>query len=238
MRSPFPDDVAFALRQPLPADEQALAAELLPEERLLLSAEASPKRVADFARGRACAREALRLAGAWNDGHPPAILRRDRVPLWPSGFVGSLGHTHGAAAAAAAPATRYRGLGVDIELLDRDVTPVTERVLLPEERAALANHPPALALLWFCAKEAVYKALNPFTGVYLGFHDVRVELPQPVTALPTLTLKTEASPIDAAGTLQWELLRDSGTGFPSGLRGSAGWSTDGRWLVAGVWVKA
>jgi enterobactin synthetase component D len=234
MRSPFPEDVAFALRQ---ADAGAAAgsgATLLPEERALLSADASAKRVSDFALGRACAREALGLAGAPGAAQT-AILRDERRPVWPQGYVGSLAHTEGVAVAAAALTSRYRGLGVDVEALARDASGVARRVLRPEEREALAarnaSHSVS-ALIVFGVKESIFKALHPITGVYLGFQDARVTLPEPVLELgPEVTEGT-------GGTLAWELLKDSGPGYPVGLRGAAGWCVVGEWLVTGVWVPA
>jgi 4'-phosphopantetheinyl transferase EntD len=228
MRSPFPDDVAFVVRESSPAEEEAIAAELLPDERMLLSADASPSRLADFGLGRACGREALRRAGAWTGGAPPPILRRERMPVWPTGYVGSIAHTPGAAAAVAAGAARYLGLGVDIEAFERDATAIGTRILLPEERTAVEGLPSSAIILCFCAKEAVYKALNPITGVYLGFQEVRLHLPA-----RGLTIKA-----GKLGELEWELLKESGAKYPVGTRGIVGWSVEGPWLVAGAWLKA
>ena len=227
MRSPFPEDVAFVLRESVAEEEEALTAELLPEERMLLSADASPNRLADFALGRACGRAALKMAGAFAEGHPRPILRKERMPVWPHGFVGSLAHTEGAAAAAVARGTLYQGLGVDIEAIDRDATSVGARILLPDEHTALEGRSDATILLWFCAKEAVYKALNPVTGVYLGFQEVRLHASDSLPKVAT----------GQSGRLEWELLKDSGPGYPAGLRGQAGWTVTGRWIVAGVWLR-
>jgi 4'-phosphopantetheinyl transferase EntD len=227
MRSPFPNDVAFVVRESSPAEEEAIAAELLPDERMLLSADASPSRLADFGLGRACGREALRLAGAWSGGSPQPILRRERMPVWPTGYVGSIAHTPGAAVAVAARGALYRSLGVDIEACERDATAIGTRILLPDEREALVGQPPGAIILWFCAKEAVYKALNPITGVYLGFQEVRLRVPA-----QGLTIKA-----GKPGQLEWELLKESGPGFPVGMRGPIGWTVEGPWLVAGAWLK-
>jgi 4'-phosphopantetheinyl transferase EntD len=119
-------------------------------------------------------------------------------------------------------------LGVDVEARGRDTTAVAARILRPEERAALGGLPHDWATLWFCVKESVYKALHPVTGVYLGFQDARVHLPQSLPALAA----------DGGGTLDWELLKACGAEFPVGTTGRAGWSAEGRWLVAGVWLEA
>jgi 4'-phosphopantetheinyl transferase EntD len=228
MKSPLPEDVAFVLRERVAGDEAAVGGALLPEERALLAPEASPKRIADFALGRVCGREALRQAGAWSGGAPPAILRHERAPVWPPGYVGSLAHTHGAAAAVAAPAARYRGLGVDVESRNRDTAGVAARILRPEEREALGGLPPEWVTVWFCVKESIYKALHPATGVYLGFQDARVHGPARRADLAA----------GGSGSLEWELLKACGADFPASFRGRAGWSVDERWLVAGVWLKA
>jgi len=228
MKSPFPEDIAFVLRERKAGDEDAVAGELLPQERALLAAEASPKRIADFALGRSCARAALRQAGAWSEGPPPLLLQRGRAPIWPAGYVGSLAHTHGAAAAAAAPSARYGALGVDLEPRGRDAAAAGSRILRPEERTALAGGTREAVILWFCVKESIYKALHPLTDVYLGFQDVRV---LPSASIAGLTA-------GGSGTLDWELLKPCGAQFPAGMRGRAGWSVSGPWLVAGVWLKA
>ncbi len=250
--SPFPFDAAFIFRERRPGDEAGLVARLIPQERELLAPKATPKRIAEFALGRDCGREALRRlsamqAGARQGGVPseeappdrapqgeaPPILRRERGPAWPPGIVGSLAHSRGAAVAVVAPAARYRGLGVDLERLDRDAATTTRRTLRPEEREALAGRAPALAVLWFCVKESIFKALHPLTGVYLGFQDARVQAP---SVWPDFTRA-------GAGVLEWELLKASGEGFPAGMRGQAGWATTGSaaeppWLVTGVWIAA
>ena len=80
----------------------------------------------------------------------------------------------------------------------------------------------------FSAKEAVYKALNPLTGVYLGFQEVRLRSPGKLPRVED----------GQSGRLEWELLKDSGPDFPPGTRGEVGWVVNGKWIVAGVWIKA
>lgn len=149
---------------PLIGDEDALAVRMVPGRR------------AQFVAGRTLARAALGTLGA-----PPAALGRAAggSPIWPAGVVGTITHCgDGAAgwcAAAVAPAGRYRGLGLDAEL-DRPLDdPVAALVLTPSEAASIAGDA-GLTTAFFCAKEGVYKALHPLTGVFLDFHDVEVEL--------------------------------------------------------------
>ena len=149
---------------PLVGDEDVLAQRMAPGRR------------AQFVAGRTLARAALGALGA-----PSMALKRAAggSPVWPDGFVGTITHCgDGAAgwcAAAVAPAGRYRGLGLDAEL-DRPLDdPVAALVLTPSEAASIAGDA-RLSTVFFCAKESVYKALNPLTGVFLDFHYVEVEL--------------------------------------------------------------
>mgnify|MGYP001552160477 FL=1 len=149
---------------PLVGDEDALAVRMVPGRR------------AQFVAGRTLARAALGALGA-----PPAAVGRAAGgrPVWPDGFVGTITHCgDGAAgwcAAAVAAAGRCRGLGLDAEL-DRPLDdPVAALVLTPSEAASIAGDA-GLTTAFFCAKESLYKALHPLTGVFLDFHDVEVEL--------------------------------------------------------------
>src|SRR5437667_3257012 len=63
--------------------------------------QAVPKRRLEFAAGRQCAHEALRVLAPL-DGHSPIGIALDRSPVWPPGFVGSIAHTQGFASAAVA----------------------------------------------------------------------------------------------------------------------------------------
>src|SRR5215469_3139377 len=74
-----------------PVDPRVLA----PEEAAHV-ARAVPKRVGEFAAGRACARRALEQLGV-----PDFVLRvgPHREPIWPVGMAGSITHTAGFCAA-------------------------------------------------------------------------------------------------------------------------------------------
>lgn len=88
-------------------------------------------------------------------------------PLWPAGWVGSLAHTHGAAAAVIGPGADSRGLGIDIE----------PDLPLPDDVARMvvrADEAGAEGRAIFCAKECVHKAIYPATGAWLDFRDVRI----------------------------------------------------------------
>jgi 4'-phosphopantetheinyl transferase EntD len=167
------------------AYDDAVPVMLFPAEEELVR-NAVPKRRAEFATARRCAREALgRL------GRPPApLLRGERgAPVWPSGIAGSITHCAGYRAAAVALLGRVSALGVDAEP-DLPLPPgVLESVAQPAEVELLARLPAGTHWdrLLFCAKEAVFKTWYPVTRRELWFEEAHVE-------------------IDPAGTFTAELL--------------------------------
>ena len=127
-------------------------------------------RAIEFAAGRKVARIALDRIGI-----PECeIPRRGRVPVWPTPVVGSIAHTSTLAAATVGPASGHQGLGIDIEARTAVSPEVAKRVLSPAERAWLPA--PEWRTMLFSAKEAVYKAIYPLTGEFLGFDDVELEI--------------------------------------------------------------
>lgn len=134
-------------------------------------ARAVPSRRREFARGRACARDALAALGG-----PRASIAvgRSREPLWPSGFVGSITHCEGLVAAVAAVRDSVVCIGLDAELAKPLPAEIREHVLHPAERSR--HSPPTLETVIFSAKESIHKALFPLEGVSLDFLDVRLEI--------------------------------------------------------------
>lgn len=122
-------------------------------------------RRADFSSGRRVARLALERQGL-----DTKIKRVDRRPVWPDQAVGSITHAAGRAIAIVARATRYRGIGIDLEAVDAVSDDVTERIAAPDERPACEG----AGALVFSAKEAIYKAVNPMVGEYLPFRAVEI----------------------------------------------------------------
>jgi 4'-phosphopantetheinyl transferase EntD len=139
-------------------------------------AEATGERRREFATGRACARTALdRL------GYRPVALPRDDggAPIWPHGVVGSITHCAGYRAAAVAPVSVLDTVGVDAEPNVALPSGMDAVVALPEERdqvAVLLRRSPGIRWdrLLFSAKEAVYKAVHPLTGMWLEFPEVAI----------------------------------------------------------------
>jgi|SRR6185369_2853792 len=149
-------------------------AEPLFTEEMSQIASAVEKRRLEFARGRNCARAALRRLGVPD---APLLSGSQREPLWPAAVVGSITHTAGLCVAAVALRSRYAGVGIDVEL-DEPLTPaVAERVASDAEMSSLASLPNLLAArLVFSAKEAFYKCQFYRTRQFLDFFEVSIEL--------------------------------------------------------------
>lgn len=162
----LPPGVAFAIWE-----GDGSPAECPGESTALLGA--VPARATEFRRGRACARDALAQLGA-----PPAPLPvgPGRAPVWPAGFVGSITHCRGLVAAVAATSHRYTALGLDAEPAGSLPAGTRHFVLHPVEREGRDGLATDIDKVVFSAKESIFKALFPFSGVWLGFHDVIVEV--------------------------------------------------------------
>ena len=195
--------VAFETRDRLAANT------LLPEEQQFL-ARAVPKRVHEFAGGRACARAALAQLGFGGAALP---VGPERAPVWPSGATGSITHTDGFCAAVVAATSDISALGLDVEVLDSVKPHLWRRICSPEELATLqsSNDPEAAiaaATLIFSAKEAFYKCQHFLTGQWLGFSDVTITVEDDgFSVRPTRTLEISQR---IAGPWQGRYRREAG----------------------------
>ena len=126
-------------------------------------------RRAEYAAGRAAAAMAMQALGV---PVRPVDMAPDRAPVWPAGIMGSITHARSLALAAVA---RDGAIGIDLEL-SGSVTPDLWDTLLSADERALAKAEPAFATVIFCAKEAVYKAQYPHTGLLFGFDRLEVTL--------------------------------------------------------------
>ena len=139
--------------------------------------QARDKRRREYATGRALVRAGLRR---FFDVHDFELLNDpERAPMWPKGIAGSLSHSD-ATAWAALVDRGWGTVGIDGEHrteLKRDLWRLTMR---DEEIAALEALDESVrgqrALAMFSAKEALYKAQYPRSGLYMGFMALRVEL--------------------------------------------------------------
>jgi 4'-phosphopantetheinyl transferase EntD len=165
-----PGAVAYQTQDTISADM------LLPEEQLSL-VRAVPKRIQEFAAGRACARAALSQLGYSAVALPAGA---DRAPRWPGGATGSITHTDGFCAAVVAATAQIRALGLDVEPQDSVKPHLWRRICSAEELALLktqdANDALVAATLIFSAKEAFYKCQHTLTGQWLGFTDISVSI--------------------------------------------------------------
>jgi 4'-phosphopantetheinyl transferase EntD len=169
---------------------------------------AGPRRRAEFAAGRRCAREALARLGLPAAPVPPGPAGE---PRWPAGVVGSLTHCAGYRACAVALATDVAAIGIDAEPDDGLAAGLIESLASGAERAWIAQQAAAAPMvhwdrLLFSAKEAASKLWYPLTGQWPGFGQTAV--------FPTAT-----------GTFR---VRVKG---PAGMNGVTG--VTGRWLARG-----
>jgi 4'-phosphopantetheinyl transferase EntD len=173
----------------------------LPAAEAAIVAGAAPRRVAEFAAGRLCARRALAALGHvdW-----PLLRGEDREPLWPAGIVGSITHTEGYYAAVAARAGQLATVGIDAEEHDRLPDGILHRISLPEEAAWIgerAGDGVHWDRLLFCAKEAVFKCWFPLTHRWLEFEGARIEFaPGEAAAEPEALAVREAPGARADGS--------------------------------------
>ena len=89
------------------------------------------------------------------------------------------------------------GIGVDLELEQRVTDELARRVLLKRERERLVERDWPTML--FAAKEAVYKAVNPLVGEYLGFADVEISASTDGTYRAAMTRRGESKSAVEAG---------------------------------------
>ena len=129
------------------------------------------QRQREFSSGRYCAHRCNELLGLL----PEPILRLERSPVWPStAYTGSISHCD--IAAAAAVTTELKGIGIDIERLDRVKERLFAALFTETERAVLAGLPSIAPAIAFSAKESGYKAIFPTGAQFIGFQEASVQL--------------------------------------------------------------
>lgn len=156
----------------------ALAARgLSPEEQVFASTLRGLRR-RTWVGGRIAMREALTRSGK----EAPSVLADARgAPVLPPGVAGSISHKEGLAVALVlllADGAAAARVGVDIEIDAPRPYDIASKVLTDEEAAEVAGLDGALrqreVIVRFSAKEAVYKALDPFVHRYVSFKEVAV----------------------------------------------------------------
>ena len=147
---------------------QDRVASLFPEEAKEISSMAQARQAA-FSSGRYCAHTAQREIGRT----PAPVVRQGRVPIWAENLRGSI--THSQDIVAAVVSSTVRGVGVDVERLNRVEERLYSRLFTPTEIEAIDGNREA-ATLMFSAKEAGYKAIYPLGQAYIGFQEAQIEL--------------------------------------------------------------
>ncbi|MFJ3217692.1 4'-phosphopantetheinyl transferase [Kitasatospora sp. NPDC086801] len=168
----LPDAVMTEVAYDDPPDARLEPAE---EEAVV---QAVAKRRREFTTVRHCARTALTRLGV---PYRPLVPGLRGAPSWPDGIVGSLTHCEGFRAAAVARSGDLASVGIDAEPALPLPDDVLDVIALPEEgkriAGLLAEHPgtPWDRIL-FSAKESVYKAWFPLTGLFLDFSEADLVL--------------------------------------------------------------
>lgn len=143
------------------------------------------KRQNEFAAGRLCAINALRiLTGEFRQDVAQDSLYR---PVWPQNIVGSISHSDNYAVALVSYKTNVLSVGIDIEEIDSvsgKIESILSLVITDTENKLLNNFDiynannfkkDHLLYLMFSAKESLFKYINPLHNKTFEFKDVEVE---------------------------------------------------------------
>jgi 4'-phosphopantetheinyl transferase EntD len=225
------------------AQPPTLGPALWPAEELVMRT-AGPRRRAEFAAARSCARTAL--AGL---GMPAVAILPGPAgePLWPAGVTGSITHCPGYRACAVARTADVLAIGIDAEVDEDLPAGLIDAVVTGPERTwirRLAAVAPAVCWerLVFSAKEAAGKLWYPLTGRWPGFAGLATSTATAATtgAEGTFTVRLlHAAPAPAGlprtlsgrwlardglivTALAWKPAGPRGTQGPRGPRGPAG----------------
>lgn len=153
--------------------------QLDPAEQATVGAMNAARRLA-YIGGRLAAKRALGQAGC---GRLVVEADEQCVPVFPTGYLGSIAHKHGRAVAAVTRTQAARGVGIDLEFDENhDEESLRAEVVTPAELPTLAAvsaaHPALLspATLVLAAKEAIYKAAFPVTRTPFDFDEAELDL--------------------------------------------------------------
>ncbi len=130
----------------------------------------SNQRLLGYSSGRYCAHRVQELL----EHKVQAIVRKQRMPVWPQTSVGSISHSHSVAVALASCA--HLGVGIDLETMGRVGPKLYDKVFTATEISGLDNLPRSAPSIAFSAKEAGYKAIYPLAQTYIGFMEAEIRL--------------------------------------------------------------
>jgi 4'-phosphopantetheinyl transferase EntD len=192
---------------------------LYPVESEALGPQAVERRRRLFALGRAAARDGLLELGIVDAAIPRGT---GGEPIWPGGIVGAISHSHELAVAVVGRCLDYVGLGIDVEDLTHDISPrVARLVCLPSEMGWVQPEAGTERLVTlFSAKEAVFKALYPIQGVWLGFKDA------------------ELTWHDELGGFEARVLKSVGADFPTDFVLQINSTVTATWVLSTAFVRA
>ena len=200
----LPHGFCVGVRLPSPSDHAGeLALEHLREQERTHAADLPLRRRITWAGGRIALHAALEQVGHSAE----AIFSTDRgAPRLPSGLAGSVSHKEGLAVALVTPHATW-SVGVDIEHMRVPRADIARHVLTPEEREELSTLQQEErwreVLLRFSAKEALYKALDPWVRRYVSFQEVAVHPEAGGVGRVHLALKDGAGPFRVE--MGWEM---------------------------------
>jgi 4'-phosphopantetheinyl transferase EntD len=160
---------------------------VLPEEEILIS-QANKKRQREFRAGRHCAHTALERLGL---ARSPILREKNRAPIWPEGYHGSISHCMDFCLAACCARGSIRGLGIDVEPLQPLKAGLQPYIQTQNESAFMQAHPELPERLVFSAKESIYKCFYPLVKRFFGFHAVELKL-KPISQTFSFTINLDA----------------------------------------------
>ena len=171
-------------------DERLFAGLAMPAPRHL--SKAVMKRRAEYLASRVVVRHALGCLGA---GSWILMNDEDRAPVWPTGFSGSLSHSHQQIALLLARKESGKLLGVDCEKVMRAETAeaMQENIITPQEKRLLMQSGlpfPAALTVAFSLKESLYKALWPALKKFMSFGEAEIVFCSPNAEKVLLRLTT------------------------------------------------
>jgi len=137
------------------------------------------KRKVEYLAGRYCAAQALKE----ETGSFLQVGSDEKfVPIWPTGCLGSISHTHGYAVAIISTHQRWLSLGIDVQIIcdynDSRTIDMMSKYIADEEEIFLLKQyslfpQPGFSLL-FSAKESLFKSLYPYVRRYFGFKSAKL----------------------------------------------------------------
>ncbi|MEZ4321088.1 MAG: 4'-phosphopantetheinyl transferase superfamily protein [Myxococcota bacterium] len=186
---------------PEPVPDEILAT--LPPEEAAHARELRGYRQVQYVGGRIALRQACGQLGV----RPGPLLSTERgAPRVPEGVVGSVSHKRDLAVGMAARAGMGT-LGVDLEDYAPERLRIMEHILTPPEceevRALPVDRQWIEVLLRFSIKESIYKAVDPFVGRYVGFHEAEVRPDLHGAAAVTLNLRNGEGPFTVDARYEW-----------------------------------